>query len=63
MTGAHFARARDDLRVPERYRLEAAVAIGRIADRSILPEALQAREYPSGRKAIAEFAFAGHFPA
>ncbi len=62
MTGVDFARAREELQVPDRFRIEAAVAIGRAADKSILPETLQAREAPSGRKAITEFAFESRFP-
>jgi len=61
MTGVDFDRARTELGVPERFRIEAAVAIGRIADKAILSEALQSRETPSGRKEIAEFAFEGGF--
>ncbi|PJG48361.1 nitroreductase [Sphingobium sp. LB126] len=61
MSGVDFDKARVELAVPDRYRIEAAVAIGRIADKSILPETLQAREMPSGRKDIADFAFAGNF--
>lgn len=61
MTGVDFDKARAELAVPGRFRIEAAVAIGRIADKAILPEALQAREAPSGRKEIADFATAGSF--
>lgn len=61
MTGVDFERARAELGVPDRFRIEAAVAIGRIADKSVLPETLQAREAPSGRKEIAEFVTAGNF--
>ena len=63
MTGVDFARAQAELSVPERYRIEAAVAIGRQGDKSSLPEALQAREAPSDRHPIEQFAFAGSFPA
>jgi nitroreductase len=63
MVGIDFDRARAELAVPERYRLEAAIAVGRPADKSILSETLQAREVPSGRKPISEFAFEGRFPA
>lgn len=63
MTGVDFDKARAELGVPDRFRIEAAVAIGRIADKAILPEALQSREAPSGRKDIAEFVTAGNFPA
>ncbi|WP_340265554.1 nitroreductase family protein [Sphingobium mellinum] len=61
MTGVDFDRARDELAVPDRFRLEAAVAIGRRADKAILPEALQAREEASGRRDIDAFAHAGNF--
>jgi len=61
MTGIDFTKARQELDVPERFRIEAAVAIGRIADKTILPEALQAREAPSGRKDISEFVGVGNF--
>ncbi|MCI4590456.1 nitroreductase family protein [Sphingobium sp. BYY-5] len=61
MSGVDFDAARKELGVPERFRIEAAVAIGRLADKSILPETLQAREAPSGRKPVEEFAFAGNF--
>ncbi len=63
MTGVDFERARTELRVPDRYRIEAAVAVGRIGDASALPESLQAREHPSDRHPIEHFAFAGDFPA
>ncbi|HKY80688.1 MAG TPA: nitroreductase family protein [Sphingobium sp.] len=61
MTGVDFDRARSELGVPDRFRIEAAVAIGRRADKSVLPEALQAREEPSGRNDIGSFAVAGNF--
>lgn len=63
MTGVDFDKARAELGVPERFRLEAAVAIGRQGDKSLLPPALQEREAPSDRKPIEDFAFAGNFPA
>jgi nitroreductase len=62
MTGVDFGRAREELGVPGRFRIEAAAAIGRIGDKSLLPEVLQAREAPSHRKAVSEFSFEGSFP-
>lgn len=62
MQGLDFDRARAELRVPERFHIEAAVAVGRIADPETLPEALRARERASDRKPVADFAFAGIFP-
>lgn len=61
MTGVDFDKARAELSVPERYRIEAATAIGRQGDKSVLPEALQEREEPSGRHPVESFAFAGNF--
>jgi nitroreductase len=63
MVGFDIQRAFTELNLPADYRVEAAAAVGRLADKSILPEYLQAREAPSGRKPIGEFAFAGSFPA
>jgi len=63
MTGLDFDRTRKELAVPDRFRIEAAAAIGRIGDKSVLPEALQAREAPSGRKSVVEFSFEGALPA
>ncbi len=58
-----IARAAAELGVPNDYRVEAAVAIGRQGDKALLPEALQARESPNAREAVEKFAFAGKFPA
>lgn len=63
MSGIELDRAREALRVPDRYVIEAAAAIGRQGDPATLPEKLRAREVPSGRKPISDFAFRGPFPA
>jgi nitroreductase len=62
MAGFDHARAAEVLHSGERYRIEAAVAIGRIGDAESLPEALRAREFPSPRKPVSEIAFAGTLP-
>jgi nitroreductase len=62
MSGVEYERARIELRVPERFRIEAAAVIGRIGDPNMLDEKLRARETPSGRKPIGEFVHAGNFP-
>lgn len=61
MTGLDFDEVRKILKAPERFRIEAAIAVGRLGDKSLLPEALQAREAPSGRKTLAEFVLEGGF--
>ncbi len=61
MGGFDRDKARLALGVPSDHVLEAMVAIGRQADRSTLPEALQARETPSARLALAQIAVEGRF--
>ena len=61
MVGVDFDRATVALGVPDGFHVEAAIAIGQPGDKSQLPEALQAREQPSSRKAIHEIAAEGHF--
>lgn len=61
MTGIDFDRARTELAVPERYRIEAAVAIGRKGSPESLPEGLREREVPSGRKPVSALSVAGRF--
>ena len=61
MIGLDIAKASEDLKIPEGYRLEAAIAIGRKAPADLLPEGLREREVPSGRKPVSEFAVAGDF--
>ena len=62
MVGVDFDRARTELKVPERYRFEAAAVVGRAGDIAVLDEKLQAREVPSDRKPVTEFAFRGGWP-
>jgi nitroreductase len=61
MTGIDFDKAREELEIPEGFRLEAAVTIGRRDAPERLPEGLREREVPSHRKPIGEIAFAGNF--
>lgn len=62
MSGIQYELARSELRIPDRFAVNAACAIGRIGDPAQLDEKLRAREFPSGRRPVAEFAFAGSFP-
>jgi len=61
MTGIDFAKARDVLGVPEGWRVEAAVAIGRQDSPEKLPDSLREREVPSTRKPVGDVAVAGRF--
>ena len=62
MTGFDIPRAATELGVPDGYRVEAAIAIGRLGDKSRLPEQFQAMEAPNGRNPVSSFAFEGDFP-
>ena len=60
MTGFDPVKAHEAMDVPEgEYRVEAAVAIGRPTDKSVLPERYQAREAPSGRAPLSGMVFEG----
>ncbi|CAM2142258.1 Nitroreductase family protein [Pararobbsia alpina] len=61
MAGIHKDKIRAELGLPDNYIIEAAIAIGKQADKSTLPEALQQRELPSPRKPLSEFASEGKF--
>lgn len=61
MVGFDHARAATELNVPDGFRVEAAVAIGRKADPSTLPEKLAAREVRSQRNKLSDIALEGGF--
>ena len=61
MVGIEMDRIRTELKVPEDCRIEAGIVIGKLGPKTLLPEALQAREVPSPRKPVAEIAFEGGF--
>lgn len=61
MVGIDMDKTRAELRIPEGFHIEAAVAIGRKGDLARLPEKLQAREVPSPRKSLDEIAYPGNF--
>jgi nitroreductase len=59
--GFDRVRAKEVLGVPDGYRIEVAVAIGRQADRTLLSAELQQREQPNQRKPVAQFVAEGRF--
>ena len=61
MVGFDRERAFAELGFTEGYRVEAAMAIGRLGDKSTLPEQLAARESPNGRNPLAETVFEGKY--
>lgn len=62
MAGFDHESADSKLGTAGRYKVEAAVAIGRLGNPESLPEALQAREFPSQRLPIEEIAYRGRLP-
>ena len=63
MTGVNFDKAPEVLGIPDGFRVECAVAIGKIGDKNQLPEGIREREVPSPRKPLSEVAFNGTFIA
>jgi len=61
MVGLDFDRAFAELDVPQGYRVEAAIAVGRLGDKATLPDFLQAREQPSDRRPLSAVAMEGGF--
>ena len=63
MSGIDFDRAFAELKVPKGYHVEAAYAVGKLGDKSKLPEMLQQKEQPNERRPLSEVVFEGGFPA
>ena len=63
MVGFDRERAFAEMGFTEGHRVEAMIALGRMGDKSSLPEGLQRREAPNGRKPLAETVFEGKFQA
>lgn len=63
MAGFDKEKARVELNVPAEFSVEAAIAIGKLGDKAILPEGLQGREFPSPREPLSKLAFEGKFKA
>jgi nitroreductase len=59
--GFDRVQAKAVLNVPDGYRVEVVVAIGKQADRAELSAELQEREQPNQRKPIAQFVAEGRF--
>ncbi|RKN76043.1 nitroreductase family protein [Paenibacillus ginsengarvi] len=62
MGGFQREEARRALAVPDAYDLHVVIALGYRGPREALPEALQEREKPNGRRPLAESIVPGRFP-
>lgn len=63
MAGINFVQSRERLKVPERFRIEMAIAVGRSAEPTKLSDELLKHETENQRRSVEEIAFAGLFPA
>lgn len=64
MAGFDVAQSYEALGASEaEYCVEAAIAVGRPADASVLDEPYRSREVPSGRNPVSSFAFEGRLKA
>jgi nitroreductase len=61
MQGFDYERARTELNIPEGFRVEAMVVVGRPGDPATLPEKMRERETPSDRKPLSEITREGPF--
>lgn len=61
MQGFDYEKATSELNVPDEYKVEMMIAIGKPGSPEILPEKLQEIEKPSGRKSIKEIVNEGEF--
>jgi nitroreductase len=61
MQGFDYDKAKEMLRVPDDYQVEAMIAVGGKGKKEDLPPYLQERESPSARKSIAQIAMEGSF--
>lgn len=62
MAGFDGAKARAGLKIPDAFKTEAMIAVGRPGEVESLPPDYQKIEVPSGRKKVEEFAREGAFP-
>lgn len=61
MAGYDAMRVRAELKIPEKFDIQAMLAIGHPGNIEDLPEYQQKREVPSGRKTVIEFIQEGGF--
>ena len=61
MQGFDYARAREVLRIPDDFRVEAMGAVGRPGRTEDLPEHLRDRDVPNGRRPLSEIVCEGPY--
>lgn len=61
MQGFDYDRARQELKIPDVFQVEAMAAVGKPGDPALLPEKLRERESPNDRRRITESIHEGLF--
>jgi len=61
MEGFDYSKTRELLEIPEDYEILAMFAVGKRAPLETLPQDLQQKDIPSGRKKVEEFLMEGKF--
>ncbi|GAB7532385.1 nitroreductase family protein [Pseudomonas sp. 3A(2025)] len=61
MAGFDQDLTRKELKIPDEYAIHTVIAVGKVGDKSSLPEYLQGRETPSPRRPVSELATEGDF--
>jgi nitroreductase len=61
MQGFDYERAKTALNIPDDFRVEAMVAVGKPQDRSEMPEEVRERETPNSRRSIEDTVCEGAF--
>jgi nitroreductase len=61
MQGFDYERARKELEIPDNFDVVAMIAIGKRGPKDKLPEDLQKKELPNGRKPLSEIVMEGMF--
>ncbi|MFB6226481.1 MAG: nitroreductase family protein [Candidatus Paceibacteria bacterium] len=61
MQAFDYEKAHELLSLPEEYEVEAMIAVGKPGPKENLPEAIQDKDVPSGRKSISEISTKGKF--
>ena len=61
MQGFNYDKAKEILRVPDGYAVEAMIAVGKNGKKEHVPDYLQEREFPSSRKIVKELTMEGYF--
>ncbi|MDD5254016.1 MAG: nitroreductase family protein [Candidatus Nanoarchaeia archaeon] len=61
MEGFDYEKAKQLFKIPDDYKIEAMIAVGKPGKKENLPKELQGRESPSSRKKIGNFVSEGNF--